>query len=229
MPIVTYLAMTAAEARAFHTDHMGWMSCLFSPYATGITNLPDSLPPESLLILSDLMPIQGHDPVLVAQQLTQCVQQLNCCGVLLDFQRPDNPQAQAMAQALCTLPFPVGVSHLYASGLSCPVFLPPCPPHQAAADHLLPWKDRPIWLELSTEQICLTVTQDGCSEHPLCDEEALPYRCPELSCHFAQNYSPEKATFRLGRTEEDLNALLDQAEKFGVTKAIGLFQEFAKH
>jgi len=229
MPIVTYLAMTAAEARAFHTEHMGWMSCLFSPYATGITNLPDSLPPGSLLILSDLMPVQGHDPVLVAQQLTQCVQQLKCCGVLLDFQRPDNRQAHAMAQALSSLPFPVAVSQIYASGLSCPVFLPPCPPNKAITEHLQHWKSRDIWMELSTEQIFLTVTADGCTDQPVCDDDTLPHSCPELCCHSAQSFSGEKAVFRLGRTIEDLNDLLQIAEEFGVTKAVGLYQEFCKH
>ena len=48
------LAMTAAELGAAPLpSHPAWMACHFSPYSTGLTNLPPKLPQDSLLILND--------------------------------------------------------------------------------------------------------------------------------------------------------------------------------
>ena len=47
MAIRQYLAMTAAEMTQAGSlpRHSAWMACHFSPYSTGLTNLPDRLPP----------------------------------------------------------------------------------------------------------------------------------------------------------------------------------------
>ena len=54
MAIRTYLAMTASEfAKADPLPpHVAWMACHFSPYDSGLTNLPRKLPTNSLLILN---------------------------------------------------------------------------------------------------------------------------------------------------------------------------------
>ena len=47
MAIRPFLAMTAAEIRGTETlpPKTAWMACHFSPYSTGLSNLPKDLPP----------------------------------------------------------------------------------------------------------------------------------------------------------------------------------------
>ena len=71
MALTLYLAMTAAELQNCRQipEHIAWMACHFSPYSSGISNVPVQLPAGSVLILNDRIPPQGHDPELVARQL----------------------------------------------------------------------------------------------------------------------------------------------------------------
>ena len=66
-----YLAMTPAEFNSVSQPppDFAYMACHFSPYGTGLGNLPTVLPPESLLILNDRTPIHGHDPQRIFDQL----------------------------------------------------------------------------------------------------------------------------------------------------------------
>ena len=52
MAMDVFLAMTAAEICGNRNlpANLGWMACHFSPYGTGLSNLPKQLPPSSLLI-----------------------------------------------------------------------------------------------------------------------------------------------------------------------------------
>jgi hypothetical protein len=143
MVLPLYLAMTAAEIRA-NTDsppNIGYMACHFSPYGTGLSNCPMHLPEGSMLILNDRTPIHGHDHGLIADQLTELVEKLKCDSVLLDFQRADVPELSLLAQKLsASLPYPVGVSDLYAENLDCSVFLPPVMPDTPLTQHLASWQ-----------------------------------------------------------------------------------------
>ena len=152
MAFPQYLAMTGAEyANApVHPPHLGWMALHFSAYGTGLSNFPPTLPENAMLLVNDRTPISGHDPHLISQQLQQITQEQNCACVLLDFQRPGCLETQAVVEAvLHTLSCPVGVSEHYANGVSSPVFLPPVPLRTPISEHLAPWKDREIWLDLS--------------------------------------------------------------------------------
>ena len=120
MAIHTYLAMTAAEFAATENlpEHVAWMACHFSPYGTGLSNLPHSLPPGSLLILNDRIPIYGHDPNRIGQQLLESAEIIHCSGLLLDFQRADVEESLRLAAHLISaLPCPVAVSDCYADPL----------------------------------------------------------------------------------------------------------------
>lgn len=230
MAILRYLAMTAAEFQENrdHSRKIGWMSCLFSPYGTGLSNLPRVLPAGSLLILSDYTPMQGHDPEIIAGQLTQCVDALHCSGVLLDFQRPGNGQQAALVQQLVqALPCPVAVSEVYARELDCPVFLSPVPPSTALRDYLAPWQGREIWLELALNGEVITLTEKGAETVPL---SCIPvpedgFSDDPLHCHYRIETTLDSARFTLWRTAEDLDALLEEAEGHGVTTGVGLWQE----
>ena len=96
MAIAPFLAMTAAEICACPVlpPKIAWMACHFSPYGLGLSNLPKTLPPGSLLMVDDITPPHKHDPALIGKQLHSCVEALQCSAVLLDFQRIGSSQAQ---------------------------------------------------------------------------------------------------------------------------------------
>ncbi len=229
MAIALYLAQTYAEFSASNPPpaHMAWMACHFSPYGTGLTNLPKSLPKDSLLILNDCTPISGHDADVVCQTLWQTVQQWECRGILLDFQRPNSHEAAKIIKELLKLSCPVAVSDLYAKGLSCPVFLSSPPLNKSLAEHIKPWQGRTIWLEAALECAQIAVTESGCCYTP------QPYSFPPdsafydevLHCHYHTDVSPNAVRFHLYRTREDLQLLLQEAEAFGISRGVGLYQQ----
>lgn len=174
-----------------------------------------------MVILNDRTPIYGHDPERIAGQLLE----LNCNSLLLDFQRPEEPQTAAVIRKILdTLPCPVGVSECYAAGLDCPIFLPPVPPNVPPEEFLAPWKGREIWLEAALDTVQLTVTPEGCRIVATEPPEALPHQDARLYCHYQIHASSQELRFTLHRTGEDLRALLTAGD-LGITRAVGLFQE----
>ncbi len=230
MAITPFLAMTAAEMGniSAYPQKVAWMACHFSPYGLGLSNLPRALPPGALLMLDDITPPHGHDPVLIAEQLAECAETLQCRSVLLDFQRSGDKETRTLAEHLVqALPCPTIVSEYYAYDLPCPVFLSPVPPSVPLEAHLLPWKERKIWLELGLDGEILTLTEQGCEATPLPrpDRDAEGFSDDQLHCHYTVGTNENAARFTLWRTMEDLDHLLTEAETYGVTEAIGLFQE----
>lgn len=229
MAFPLYLAMTAAEIRENSQlpPKYAYMACHFSPYGTGLSNRPKSLPEGCLLILNDRTPIHGHDHGLIAAQLEELATKFSCSGVLLDFQRPECKETAALARHLTeALPCPVSVSEMYAEGLACPVFLPPLPLDVPLAEYLRPWQDREIWLEVALDGLEITLTPQGYAPVPLpFPGESEGFTDAKLHCHYHINMKEDAAKFTLFRTREDLDALLAEAEAFGVTRAVGLWQE----
>ena len=128
MAIVPFLAMTAAEMRSCSVfpEKIAWMACHFSPYGTGLSNLPKDLPSGSILMVDDVTPPHGHDPNFIAQQLSHYVEKFQCSWVLMDFQRWNCMETEAIAKYLTeALPCPAALSACYAKDLDYPVFLPP--------------------------------------------------------------------------------------------------------
>ena len=180
-----------------------------------------------MVILNDRTPPQGHDPELIVRQLRELADVLHYKYILLDFQRPGLPENTAVAKALVTgLPYPVGVSELYATELDCPVFLPPAPPHVPLREYLAPWQGREIWLEAALDAVEIVVTQSHCDTvsipHP---PQADGFLDDSLFCHYITEVSDDAVRFTLWRTKEDLDRLLEAAAAFGVTQAVGLWQE----
>lgn len=229
MALPLYLAMTAAEMQENTPlpSNFAYMACHFSPYGTGLSNLPPWLPENSMLILNDRTPICGHDPALICSQLSDIIEQWQCSGLLLDFQRPGCEETAILAKHLvAVLPCPVGLSALYAESASCPVLLPPPPLDEPLECHLAPWSGREIWLEAALDGLRLTLTAEGCKATP------IPFPAlsggfveEQLHCHYQIQTYADRAEFILYRTLEDLNALLEEAESLGVNAAIGLWQE----
>lgn len=229
MALPFYLAMTAAEMQANSElpEHLGYMACHFSPYGSGLSNLPADLPPGSMLILNDRIPCYGHDQQLITNQLLEAVEHFGCSCVLLDFQRTGCEENAQLAKRLSeVLPCPAGISELYAETIDCAVFLPPLPLDVPLAEYLAPWQGREIWLDAALDGVAITLTEAGCTYVP------LPY--PQLSggftdealhCHYQMETVHDAARFQLYRTVEDLTELLKKAENLGVNQAIGLWQE----
>lgn len=232
MAIPLYLAMTAAETRgASMPENMAYMACHFASYGLGLSNIPTELPPGAMLILNDRIPLWEHDPLLVAKQLADTVAACSCGSVLLDFQRSDTPGATAVAKAVSeTLVCPVGVSEHYAGDLNAPVFLSAPPPDMSLPRHIAPWKGREIWLEAALETIEISVTQDGASVTPLPFQSlSEPYhRDKKCCCSYHTKISEDRAVFTLSRTLEDLQQLLCEAKKLGITRAVGLYQQLGQ-
>ena len=180
-----------------------------------------------MLILSDEFPWNNHCEDAIIQQLAQIVARRKCESVLLDFQRPGVDAVYALSRKLTdALPCPVGVSHLYARGLACPVFLPPIAPNMSVEKALAPWKGREIWLEAALEGCEITLTEDGSSVSP------LPYPAMDsahtdtrLHCRYRMTLEGRRAVFTLFRTREDLDSLLEESQSMGVSRAVGLWQE----
>ena len=228
MAIRLFLAMTAAEimSGAPFPERIAWMACHFSPYTTGLSNIPDSLPTGSLLILNDRTPIGGHDPGAVEWQLRDCLELCKCDSILLDFQRPGVDETAVLAAHLAgTLPCPLAVSEHYAAGLDCPVFLSAPPHHIPLREYLSPWMNREIWLETALDTETITLTEDGAKIAVSMTSSPTPHREEILHCHYRTDVFTDRAVFTLRRTREDLEAMLAEAETLGVTTAVGLFQE----
>lgn len=225
-----FLAMTAAEIYGGGAlpRHLGYMACHFSPYGKGLSNLPEELPAGAMLILNDRIPICGHDPEVILAQLAETVEQLECSCLLLDLQREHVEQTRALCRRiLADPPCPVGISEGYALE-GAAVFLPPVPLLVSLEDHCRKWSGREIWLEVAAEYEKFRITEAGCQRLP------LPYQEPDretfredaLHCRYFQEVWDDRIDFHIFRTKEDIGQMLDAGKTFGVTKGIGLYQQY---
>lgn len=233
MAITPFLAMTAAEMGKVSEfpPRIAWMACHFSPYGLGLSNVPVRLSPQSLILLDDITPIRGHDPELIADQLMDCIQRLRPCGILLDFQRPDNTETAALVKHLAqSLPCPVIVSEIYAQDVTCPIFLPSLSPSVPLEEYIFPWIGRDIWLEISPSSESLTLTEQGCKREsiPCPDHRTNGFAEKSLNCHYTIEVKNKSARFILWRTRDDLTQFMEDAHKLGITGFVGLYQEFSQ-
>lgn len=230
MTLPIYLAMTAAEmsSRTPLPEHCAYMACHFSPYGTGLSDLPAELPEESILIINDRIPVANHDPQQILKQINTLLKQTSICAILLDLQQKGCKQTQAIACAIAeNIHLPVGVSEHYATGLSCPVFISAPALHVPLSQHLLPWSGREIWLDAALNASRYTIRQSGCSQEACsCAIESFPLQDQGLHCHYRIQRESDAVIFTLQRTSEDLQELLAEGQNLGVTKAIGLYQEY---
>lgn len=225
MKTMLYLAMTAQELSQYRNPvRTAYMACHFSPYGPGITNVPESLPEGAMVILNDRIPFLHHDCALIAAQLAS----LPCDAVLLDLENTDSGKAEELiAAVLSAVQVPVGVSEKYASGHSCAEFISPSDADEDPFELLKNRKGREIWLDLSPGRVCCRVTSQGCERtggpHP-CDSQVQ--KDDALFCHYSIAVKESEALFYLHRTWEDICAIMEQGKAMGVTRGIGLYQEW---
>ena len=227
-----YLAMTPGELAACPRlpENCGYLGCHFSSSGTGLSGLPQSLPRGSLLIVTDQFPIHRHDPEKISEQVQACVEDFGCALVLLDFQRPGSEETrQVVKSILRRLPGITGVSHLYAEGLDCPVFLPPPSLWTPPKEHLAPWAGRVIWQEVALERAVVEVTAAGAAYREVPSEPApLPHFCPGRCCHYGIDAEKERGAFTLTRIKEDLEGFMALGKNLGISHFIGLYQELGE-
>lgn len=233
MPLPLYLAMTAAEVASVEAlpEKTAWMACHFSCYGTGLSNLPRELPEGAMLILNDRTPICGHDPTRIGEQLEQLASVFSCSGILLDFQRPGVAEtAQLCAHLVSTLPCPVGITEFYAKELDCPVFLSPLPPGTALDAHIAPWAGRELWLEAATDTRVAVITEKGCTWQDDDDAyaESIWFDEPSLHCRYCWSADAQQAVVILRREAEHIPSLLEEAERLGITRTVGLYQQLGQ-
>ena len=224
MVLPRYLAQTREEFAVCPSlpEHPAWMACHFSPYGTGLVNLPPDLPQGSMVLLNDRIPMACHDPRTIRDQLHA----LHPEYLLLDFQSAPTQETRGLVRLLVeSLSCPTAIPAAYDTGFSCPLFLPLPPPDTSLADHLVHWHDREIWLEIGLGSMTYTVTEQGAVPSSLMTVPECGLRDDSLFCHYRIDIRDEQAVFQLWRTRQDLDALLENAAAFGVTKAIGLWQE----
>lgn len=181
-----------------------------------------------MVIVNDRTPVQGHDPGLILEQLLQLHEDMKPSCFLLDLQRPGVDETAKIAQVLAEgLPCPVGITEHYAAALDCPVFLPPPALHVPLEAHLNHWKGRQVWLEAAPDAQTITVTAEGSRFDPA-DIESLDepvFEDEALHCRYHIALANNAAVFHLLREKAELDALLAEAEKQGITHAVGLYQQ----
>lgn len=224
-----YLAMTPAQTQNCSPlpENYGFMACHFSPLGQGLSNLPAQIPPESIIILDDSIPYSGHDSRLICQTLEALQEAHKPKGILLDFQRPDNPSVKELIGNICDrLSCVVAVSDVYAKGLDCTVFLPPVPLRQNVETYLKPWQGTQIWLEVAAQTEVITINKQNVH---ISENDTLYVDCPledhSLLCHYSIQTCADNICFHIRRTKQDIHALTQKAASLGVTCFVGLYQE----
>ena len=213
-----YLAQTPTEFLRFPPD--GFLPALFA----GNPEIPET----ALLILTDRVPFSKEAAESILGVLKKAAGKFS--SLLLDFQRPGISVQQHLAEVLSgKLPCPVGVSEPYAENLSGPVFLSPAPLHIPFAEYAESWNGRELWLDLPPLGESVTVTEQGANSRFLPDSGfPAPFAAESLFCHYGMTVSEDSAVFSFRRTPEDLQVFLEALPKFGVTRTVGLFQEWHK-
>ncbi len=221
-----FLAITQRETGLTPPENTAYMALRFSSYNNGLSNMPDTLPPGSILLLEDSMPVCKHNPALVAEQLTQLADNFSPAAILLDFQNEATEESMQMVRFLLdALPCPVAITEVYAKAFRCPVFLSPVPVNKAPEVWLRPHLAQGVYLELAPETVQFTVTEKGCTAAPAPPSENLPLYDGRLFCHYRTEVFSNRVVFTLGRTKQDLADLAEEAYRLGVRGVVGLYQE----
>lgn len=232
MEIRLYLAMTKAELGACTglPPHLGWMACHFSPYDLGLTDLPETLPPGSLLCCDDRIPILRHDAKLVAAQLAQTAEKHQCSAIALDFQQQDCPMTAEVVREVCNCaPCPVAVTPAYAKGNTAAVLLPPQKLWEPLESAVACWPNRELWMEWAPQAVQISVTAAGSKFQAIGppEPESTDQTDGALCCRYRLHLTQDCAEFLLWDDAETLEQKKALAEKLGIATLVGLYQQFA--
>ena len=226
MDIKCYIAMTEAEIYSAPKlpQHTAWMACHFSPYGTGLTNLPRRLPENAMVILNDRIPPSGHDMVEIADTLNS----INCNCYLLDFQIPKKKETEILVQYLSSqLRKPAAVSEYYSHCTNGPI-LAGLSPHRKVSDIIHDHSDREIWLELTTDIQMLSVYSDHTESISMnTGKQWKKYIAWDGICsRYHIELFDDHVDYYFSRTIPQIKQHLSQIDQTKITKAIALYQQF---
>lgn len=229
MPLQLNLAMTPSEiaTASASVEKISWMACHFSPDGKGLTDLPQQLPKDSMLILNDSIPWCGQKGNDIVDSLSRFISQFRCSSLLMDFQRPRSEEVFRIVEEVTTaLPCPVAVTPEYAKDLSCPVFLPPAPLHIPLEKHLNHWKKHEIWLEVALCREQIIVTKENTQyKQDIEISPSIGHFSDKLCCCYKTSIKQDRIIFTLFDTPQTLQKKLDLAQSYGISTAVGLYQE----
>lgn len=231
MSIPLYLAMTAADFSSPLPERAAWMAVHFSVADRGISNVPASLPPGSLVILNDQIPWNGHSSGLICSGMVDLLLKTGAEGLLLDFERPALPETRELVRslALCceAIGCPVAMPPAYLSRVPSAVFLPPLPCRVAPE---LP-ENREVWAELSPTALRAVIGAEGTALEEadpwsvLREAERHPvFREPELGCMYFSRARGTEVEINLFDTRETLMEKLCRYPQ--ITRAVGSYREW---
>lgn len=230
MKTIFYLAMTAGELSECPQlpQKPAYMACHFSPYGPGLAELPRGIPQENMMILNDRIPYRRHDSDLIARQLAA----IPCECLLLDLQKTPEPEARDLIEnILSRVTVPTAVPARYAPGLSCGVFLDAVDADQDPFAAAKDWPGRDIWMDLTPGIVNYRVQKEGSSRTRLIRSTPI---CPShkdesLFCRYTLELSDVEASFTLWRDAGDAAEILRQGQKLGVSRGVGLYQEWSNY
>ena len=231
-----YFALTAGELAAWEGENAAWMACRFASGSDGLSNLPDKLPPNSLLILNDQTPAQQHNPARIQKELQETLEKFGCPGLLLAFERKPTESSEAIAKAAAKAAEDLGIfcavpeSYLDC-GKDAALFLPmPAPLSEPDFPH-----SRPLVLELAPRGLCLQITEKGAKEETVSYWELSQegkshtlFRDKTEKYDYFCKLQPGLASYSILETAESLQAFWENVCKLpNVLGGVGLYQELA--
>lgn len=225
-----YHAMTAAEwLTAPKLPEMpAWMACHFSPYGTGLSNLPKMLPADALIMVSDRISPAGHDAALMVSQLADLTAAFKPAAIVLDLEAPENDFCRELARQCCKLKnVEVAVASRYAQDLPCSVFLSAAQLWTKPEDWLQPWEGRTIWAESVLQRGLVTVTDEGAAY------KELPWEEPEeglavdeeLQVAYRIRETKDAVEVMLWRGRKELDTWMQMLKGLGISRFLGLYQQ----
>ena len=96
------------------------------------------------------------------------------------------------------------------------------------AQHVTPWAGRELWLEAVTDIRTAVITESGCTRQAAAPPraDAVWFEDPAFHCRYCWHADDRQAVFTLERTAKHIPSLLEEAEKLGITRAVGLYQQY---
>jgi hypothetical protein len=106
--------------------------------------------------------------------------------------------------------------------------LPPHPPDIPFDKYAESCSGHEIWLEVTSENTVLTLTDTGCSIHTEQHEEITEqlFTDQQLCCSYHICVTENNAVFSLFHRIEDLEQLLKKYSHTGLTRMIGLYDDW---
>lgn len=228
MEIHWYPAMTPEEIaqRQTRPEHYAWMAAHFDPRGNGLTDLPEKMPADGILILNDKIPYTGHSSEKICRTMMDCLNRWKLQGILLDFERPVSEQLREVVKNLVTsLPCPTVCGQaLDIPGLVPLISMPELT--QPSEEYFTGHKG--AWLEVRKQAAIYRVDQDGCS---IVQTSEPTKNTPEvmfdsaLCAHYQAAPGPDSVEFILWRDREDRKKIMEIGQAAGIEIMVGLYQE----